>query len=172
MTVSLVETRHPRELFKYIAQNKRYGVREVSPGIHRIAGCLVDMQVVETKKLAPEENLWLKGLNRGLNAETAGSIIEASREKYVPEIAAYLHAVLLINAKILEEAVKMGKSEEATLNEVLKRMGLTAKWKTEGEAIGEARGEQTAWEKFAAMLEQGYTVEQLKRMVPARIEKR
>jgi hypothetical protein len=176
MTVSLVVTRHPRELLKHIAKNKRYTVTEDSPGIYRITGGLVDIQIIETKKLAPEENLWLKGLGRGLNAETAGSIIEASREKYGPDIAAYLHAVLLTNAKILVEVSKMSKSEEAKFYEVMKEAGLTAKWEAigeaRGEAIGEARGEKTAWGKFAAMLEQGYTVDELKRMVPAGIDKR
>jgi hypothetical protein len=58
----------------------------------------------------------------------------------------------------------MDKTGETTLDEVLERMGLIAKW--------EAIGEKTAWEKFAAMLEEGYTVDQLKRMVPAGRDKR
>jgi hypothetical protein len=162
MTITIVETRHPRELLKFFREDKECTVTEDSPGIHQIAGYRTGIQVIETKKLVPEENLWLKGLNRGLNAETAGSIIEASREKYGPDIAAYLHAVLLTNAKILEEAVKMGRSEEAKFYEVMKKAGF-AKW----EAIGEARGEKTAWEKFVSLMKQGYTVEQLERMTPA-----
>jgi hypothetical protein len=175
MTVSLVGTRYPRELFKYIAEDKRYTVREVSPGIYRITGFLIDIQVIESGKLPLEENLWLKGLNRGLNAETAGSIMEASREKYGPDIAAYLHAVLLTNAKTIVEVSKMSKSEEAKFYEVLEKAGLTAKWEDRGrakweaigEARGEARGEKTAWEKFAALLEQGYSADELKQMIPA-----
>ncbi|MDR1147954.1 MAG: hypothetical protein LBK66_04920 [Spirochaetaceae bacterium] len=38
MTVSLVVTRHPRELLKHIAKNKRYTAAEDSPGIYRITG--------------------------------------------------------------------------------------------------------------------------------------
>jgi hypothetical protein len=79
--------------------------------------------------------------------------------------------VLLANAEILEEALKMGKTEKATLDEVLERMGLTAKWedrgRAKGEAIGEARGEKTAWEKVVSLMKQGYTVDDLKRMAPA-----
>jgi hypothetical protein len=40
-----------------------------------------------------------------------------------------------------------------------------------GEAIGEARGEaigeKTAWEKVVSLMKQGYTVDELERMVPA-----
>jgi hypothetical protein len=172
MTVSLIETRYPGELFKYIAKNKRYTLREDSPGIHRITGGLVDMQVIESGKLPLEENLWLKGLNRGLNAETASVILKAGeRRNKDPDAAAYLYAVLLANAEILEEALKMDNTGETTLNEVLERMGLTAKWEDRGrakwEAEGRTEGEQTAWEKFVLLMEQGYTVDQLKRMAPA-----
>jgi acetyl-CoA carboxylase carboxyltransferase component len=64
--------------------------------------------------------------------------------------------------------VKRSKSEEARFYEVMKKAGRTAK----REAIAEARGERTAREKVAAMLEQGYTVNELKRMVPSGIGKR
>jgi hypothetical protein len=64
---------------------------------------------------------------------------------------------------ICKEAIKMGRTEEPTLDEVLERMGLTAKW----EAQGRARGEKTAWEKVVSLAEQGYTADQLKRMAPS-----
>jgi hypothetical protein len=167
MTVTIVETRHPRELLKFFREDKDCAVTEDFPGIYRIAGYRIGIQIIETKKLALEDNLWLRGLNRGLNAETAVSIIEASRGKYEPDIAAYLHAVLLTNAKILAEVSKMSKTEEAKFYEVMKEAGLTAKW----EAIGEARGEKSAWEKFVSLMEEGYTVDQLKRMAPSGVDK-
>ncbi|MDR1096064.1 MAG: hypothetical protein LBL31_06720 [Spirochaetaceae bacterium] len=167
MTVSFVAARHPRELLKFFRDDKDCAVTEESPGIYRITGYRLGIQIVETKKLAPEDNLWLRGLDKGLNAETAGSIIEASRGKYEPDIAAYLYAVLLANAKILAEVSKMSKTEEAKFYETMKKAGLTAKW----EAQVRAEGEQTAWEKVVSLLKQGYTVDQLERMVPAGIDK-
>jgi hypothetical protein len=183
MTITIVTTRHPRELLKFFREDKECTVTEVSPGIYRITGYRIGIQIIETKKLSPEENLWLKGLNRGLNAKTAGSIIEASREKYGPDIAAYLHAVLLTNAKTIAEVSKMSKSEEAKFFEVMKEAGLTAKWeergriegKAEGRAIGEAQGraigERSAWEKLVSLMKQGYTVEQLERMAPGGVDR-
>jgi hypothetical protein len=179
MTITIVESRHPRELLTFFREDKECTVTEDSPGIYRVTGYRLGIQIIETRKLAPEENLWLKGLNRGLNAETAGSIIEASRGKYGPDIAAYLHAVLLANAKAIAEVSKMSKTEEAKFYEVMKEAGLTAKWEAVGEnrgraigeaqgrAIGEARGEKTAWKKAVSLMKQGYTVEQLERMVPS-----
>jgi hypothetical protein len=51
---------------------------------------------------------------------------------------------------------------EVTLEDVLEGAGLTAKWEKRGEAIGE----KTGWEEAIGLLEQGYTVDQLKRMSP------
>jgi hypothetical protein len=164
MTVGLVETRYPRELFKYIAEDEECTVTEDSPGIYRIRGGLVDIQVIESGKLPLEENLWLKGLNKGLSAETASIILKEGQKKDDdPDTAAYMYAVLLANAGILEEALKMDSTGETTLDEVLERMGLIAKW----EAIGKAIGEKTAWEKVVSLMEQGYTADQLKRMAPS-----
>jgi hypothetical protein len=164
MTVTLVGTRCPRELFKYIAQDKECAIVEDSPGIYRITGYRIAIQVIESGKLPLGENLWLKGLNRGLNAETASVILrEGEKRNKDPDAAAYLYAVLMANAEILEEAVKMGKTEKATFDEVLERMGLTAKWEDRGRAIGE----KTAWEKVVSLMKQGYTVDELERMAPA-----
>jgi hypothetical protein len=126
MTITIVATRHPRDLLKFFREDEDCAVTEDFPEIYRITGYRTGIQIIETKKLAPEDNLWLRGLNRGLNAETAGSIIEASRGKYEPDIAAYLHAVLLTNARILAEVSKMSKTEEAKFYEVLEKAGLTA----------------------------------------------
>jgi hypothetical protein len=59
------------------------------------------------------------------------------------------------------------RKQRQTLDEILEKAGLTAKWEARGKAQGEAKGEKTAWEKAITLLKQGYTVEQLERMDPA-----
>jgi predicted transposase YdaD len=77
----------------------------------------------------------------------------------------------------------MRNAGELTLDEVLEKFGLTAKWEAAGEIRGEARGkaegrvegeargrvegEKSAWEKMVTMLKQGYTVDELERMPPS-----
>jgi hypothetical protein len=67
----------------------------------------------------------------------------------------------------------MENGGEITLDEVLEEAGLTKKWEARGRAIGEAQGraigERTAWEKFIALMKQGYTVDELERMAPGGI---
>jgi hypothetical protein len=63
MTVSVIETRHPRELFSYLGEEKNCTITETSPGVYVVSGYPVLIQVIESKKLPLEENLWLKGLS-------------------------------------------------------------------------------------------------------------
>jgi hypothetical protein len=163
ITVTIVEARHPRALFKYIREDERCAVEEEAVGIYRIRGYWLTIQVIESKKLSAEENLWLKGLDRGLKVETAGSILEeGGKRKKDPDIGAYLYAVLMANAKTIQEVLGMENGGEITLDEVLEEAGLTKKWEARGRAIGE----RTAWEKFIALMKQGYTVDELERMAP------
>jgi hypothetical protein len=163
ITITIVETRYPRELFKYL-EEENCRVVEASPGIYSISGYPVTIQVIESKKLPPAENLWLKGLSNDLNAETARTILEESRKKGV-EIGAYLHALVSANAEIIEEILEMA-ANGITIDEVLEKAGLAAKWEKRGEANGEARGEKKGWEKAIELLKQGYTVDQLEQMNP------
>jgi hypothetical protein len=167
LTVTVIETRYPRELFKYLGEDKNYGVRESSPGIYVISGYPVAIQVIESKKLPPGENLWLRGLTTDLNTETADTILKESRKKGKEAgLAAYLYALLHANAKTIQEVLEMANTE-LTLDEVLEEAGLTAKWEKRGEAKGKAQGEKTGWEKAIELLKQGYTVEQLEQMSPS-----
>jgi hypothetical protein len=102
MTVSVIETRHPRELLSYFREGERCRVEETSPGIYAVGGYPVVIQVIESRKLPLSENLWLKGLSNDLNAEAAGTIPEESRKRTrEAEFGAYIHAILSANKKTI-----------------------------------------------------------------------
>jgi hypothetical protein len=162
MALSIIETRHPRKLFKYVEEEWHGGVTETAPGIYRITGYPLPIQVIESKKLSLEENLWLKGLAKDLNAKAARSILEESRKKGPgAELEAYLHALINANQKAIQEVQTMAK-DKLPFDKWVEETGLAAKW----EANGEARGEKTGWEKALKLLKQGHTVEELERMAP------
>jgi hypothetical protein len=170
MTISIVETRYPRELFRYIAEDKNRSVSESSPGIYVISGYPVAIQVIECKKLPLSENLWFKGLTKDLNAAAAGTILEESRKRAKgEELAAYLYALINANRKIIREVIEMADGT-LPIDELMEEIGLAAKWEKRGEARGEARGEvrgeKNAWQRAIELLKQGYTVEQLEQMTP------
>jgi hypothetical protein len=174
LTVSIIETRHPRDLLSYFGEEANCVVDETSPGIYVIKGYPVAIQVIESKKLPLSENLWLRGLSNDLNAEAAGTILEESRKrKREADLGAYIYAILSANKKTIQEILKMADGA-LPFDELMEEFGLTAKWEKRGEvigeaigkAIGEAEGKKIGWEEAIDLLRQGYTLEQLEQMSP------
>jgi hypothetical protein len=163
MTLSIIGSRHPRKLFKRL---HGYGtVTEREKGIYEVKGYPVPVQIIEGRRLEAAENLWLRGLEGGLNTDVLGAILEESGKKDPDKLGAYLHAVLEANSKTLEEVTEM-KRKGPTLHEVLERSGITAESEKRGETRGKAQGEKAGWERAISLLKQGYTVEQLEKMDP------
>ncbi|MDR1128853.1 MAG: hypothetical protein LBL20_06035 [Treponema sp.] len=158
LTLSIIEARHPRKLFKYLGEQWQGETIETAPGIYQITGYPLPIQALETKRLPFEENLWLKGLTKDLNAKAARSILEESRKKGgEAEVAAYLYALINANQRAIQEVQTMAK-DKLPFDKLLEEMGLVAKWEANGEKIG--------WEKALKFLKQGHTVEELERMTP------
>jgi hypothetical protein len=170
LTLSIIETRRPRELFKYIKEAGRGRIDEAALGIYHIPGYPLAIQVIESKKLPLGENLWLRGLAKDLNPAMAGSILEESRKKGMgTEFGAYLYALVTANLKAIQEVIAMA-DEIAAFDKWVEEMGWAAKWTAEGKAKwtaeGEDRGKKLAWKEVIELLKQGHTVEDLERMSP------
>jgi hypothetical protein len=160
LTLSVIETRHPRQLFKYLETEHPGGITETAPGIYQIAGYPLPIQMIESKKLPFEENLWLKGLTKDLNPAMAGSILEKSQKKGKEvEMAAYMYALINANQKTIEEALAMA-NEGLPFDKWVEETGLAAKWRAEGRV----EGKKDALKETIAFLKQGHTVEDLERM--------
>jgi hypothetical protein len=102
----------------------------------------LEIQVIESKKLPVEENLWLKGLTKDLNAKAAGSILRESRKKRTEtELEAYLYALINTNLKAIEEALTMAK-KGLPFDRLVEEMGLAAKLRAEGLDRAPSRGYQ------------------------------
>jgi hypothetical protein len=136
ITISFVESCQPKKLLKHLKEVREFAVEERSPGIYRIEGDIIPIQVIDSRELSVEENLWLKGLGKGLEIGPAMSILKASREKIkkIP-LDAYMQVILNANAKVFLEVGKMGNGS-VTFDDVLVELGLTAKWKEEGREEG------------------------------------
>jgi hypothetical protein len=158
LTLSIIEARHPRELFKHVEAERPGGITETAPGVCQITGYPLPIQVIESKKLPVEENLWLKGLTKDLNTKAARNILEESWKKGTgTELEAYLYALINANQKAIQEALAMA-GEGLPFDRLIEEMGLAAKWRSEGK--------KTAWQEAIALMKQGYTVEDLERMTP------
>ncbi|MDR2500866.1 MAG: hypothetical protein LBD37_07305 [Treponema sp.] len=141
LTLTLVWSGYPRQVIEHIREVYGWEVRERERGIYEVsgAGMAFPIQIIESRKLPEEENLWLKSLGRGLSAAVLDRVLKQSaRWKKEAPAGAYLYAVLQANVEALREVLAM---EELTLEKVLEEFGLTAKWEARGEARGLAMGE-------------------------------
>jgi predicted transposase/invertase (TIGR01784 family) len=137
-----VESRKPAKLLKHLREVRGYTAEKQSPGIYRITGDIIPIQIIDNRELSAEENLWLKGLSKDLEIGSAMAILKAGSEK-VKEmpLAAYMQVVLNANAGVFLEVGRMGNGS-LTFDDVLVELGLTARWKEEGREEGREKGRE------------------------------
>ena len=160
LTLTFIGSGYPRELLSHLQRVRGYAVEEKWPGIYILSGGTLPIQVIDSRRLSADEYTWLKGLDKGLDADALLRLAgEMERRGKTPELGAYLYAVMKANKRSFEEALKMGE-KELTLDQILENAGLVAKW--------EAR----AGEKFAMnLLNEGFSHEQTARLAELDIAK-
>jgi hypothetical protein len=136
LCISFVGSRHPHKLFAYLKKVRGNTVEEKSAGIYIVKGEAAGIQIIDTRRLPEGENLWLKGLKQDMETERARSILEEGRKRIKSrQMGAYLYAIFRANPQTFLEVSKM-RNNTLTFDDVLVQLGLTAKWKEEGEKTG------------------------------------
>jgi len=126
ITLTFVDSRHPRKLLHYLNEVRGYTVEETSPGIYQVKGDYLPIQIIETKKLSEKENRWLESLRGGLKKSSLSVIFEEGKKlAHEINIDAYLDVVLRANMKILREVYKM---TAPPLEEILMEIGFLPQW--------------------------------------------
>ena len=59
LTLSFVESHYPQELIKHLTEQRNFTVEENHPGIYNVKGDIMPIQLIDSRKLSAEENLWL-----------------------------------------------------------------------------------------------------------------
>ena len=171
LTLSFVESRYPRELLAHLREVRGYSVEEKWPGIYIVRGDILPIQIIDNRKLSEEENIWLKDLDKKLKPpelrRIKTEIYRLGKDK-AARIKAYFYVIRRANLKSLREAGEMSDFDiDVAWDELLVESGDAARWEARGMAIGEARGEARGREEerqyLLDMLNQGLTVEEIKR---------
>jgi len=173
LTLTFVGSRYPRELIAHFEGVRGYLIEEKSPGIYNIKGDILPIQIIDSRKLSAEENIWLKALDNRLKAPEIRRVTgEIARQGKAARIKAYLDAIMKANKESLLEALKMSDTQ-LTLDKVFEEAGLVAKWEAKGEARGIAKGEargiakgedQKASEIARNMLKNGFSLEETSKL--------
>jgi hypothetical protein len=133
LTLTFAGSRYPRDLLAHLQEIRGYTLEEKWPGIYTIKGDILPIQVINSRKLSADENLWLKELDNQLEVPDMQRVrAEIVRLGKTARIKAYLDVVLKANRKSLREALKMSDTT-LTLDEIFEEAGLTAKWEARAE---------------------------------------
>jgi hypothetical protein len=146
VTLTFVESRKPRKLLKYLESVRGYTVKETSPGIYSVGGDYLPIQIIVSKSLPENENLWLGSLRNDLKAQSLDAIMN-NREKLEKEsnMDAYIDVLFRANEKTLKEANAMLVD---TLFEICERNG----WNSDLIEKGRTKGMEQAMATIARNL--------------------
>ncbi|GHT13578.1 hypothetical protein FACS1894170_09730 [Planctomycetales bacterium] len=134
LSVTFISESKPIKLLKYLA--KRYTVKRQQPGIYIVEKDICPLQIIVSRELSDEENLWINGLTKHLTAVRLLRIIKESHLRGKgAAVGAYVDIVSDANDKVFDE-VTMGR----TLEQVLEQKGFADRFIAKGEARGRAEG--------------------------------
>jgi hypothetical protein len=189
MTITFVGSRKPRELLGHLKKERGYKVEERWHGVYIISGDILPIQVIDSRKLSVEENLWLRDLDNRLGvAELERIREEVKKQGKESQVKAYYDVVIRANRKKLFEEFKMMYTVDNYLEELLKESGVYDKigaffeargiaegkvmGMTEGKVMGMTEGKEIKAEEIAKnMLMSGFSPEQIAKLSGLDVEK-
>jgi hypothetical protein len=162
LTLSLVVTTYPREVFRHLRDTLGYKVEKKHTGIHVVTGAMIPIQIIEVRKLVKDENHWLRNLTRELSEpEQDIKWLKWLRREYgsMLDIGAYLHVIVKAN----QQRLKKGGNDMLTAEicETFEELGWTKKWHNEGRLEGRLEGHL---DDARAMFAEGDSLEKIARI--------
>jgi len=111
ITISISLTIFPRELIKILENERGYIVQRLDNGIHYIEGDVVPIQLLESKNLSAEENLFLRNLRSNLSSEDMLKTLQLYKErKPLNEKDVFLDRLVKANLRAFKEAMNMSEA--------------------------------------------------------------
>ena len=140
ITLTFIGRRHPRTLLRYLTKTRGYRAEETSPGIYRISGDYLPIQIIESKKLSDEDNLWLNSLTNNLKKSSLEHIMNESKKRGTEDqLRAFFDTLSRANPYVFKE-VHMSTRTGQTFEEVFTEAGIIPKWIEQGRVQGLEQG--------------------------------
>ena len=132
ITITLVCHKYPRSLIRLLKEERGYDIGKEEDGIYYITGDSIPIQLILTKELSEEENLWLKSLTDDLEKpETAKRLIDQYRKHKGNNLyKSVMNLIVRANKSKFEEAKTMCEALEELMKDELEAK------KAEGKAEG------------------------------------
>lgn len=122
ITVTFVRQRYPNKLMKYLKENG-CTVENVYPGIYYISGNIMfKVQILVTKELDRDENIWLYSLQHDISKETYEKLLTSVDELEPKEKELYGEAILQVVTHANADKIRKWKEESEMTCEALQRI--------------------------------------------------
>jgi len=123
ITITIALTMFPRELVKVLKHERQLNVRDMENGIYYVEGDAFPVQILESKKLAPD-NLFLRNLRSNLSAEDAMDTVHAYEKlKIFEKKNVYIDRLIGANAAIFREVMTVSDTVKELFLEVAAENG-------------------------------------------------
>ena len=117
ITISFAVMIHPRNLLHYLEHDRKFKVAQFEDGIYRVDGDTFPVQILESKKLSTEKNLFLKNLRSNLDKADAQRTVDAYKTiKKFDSKNAYIHRLAKANSVVFKELIKVS---DAAIRDVI-----------------------------------------------------
>jgi len=104
ITITFVESHHPRELIRHLNKIRGFTIVETYSGVYNVYGDIMPMQIIDNRQLSAKDNIWLKNLSNRLNHTDVEQIsIKIAQQGKSAQIKAYAYAIANAYAKKIKE---------------------------------------------------------------------
>jgi hypothetical protein len=108
ITVSIALTMFPRKLVKSLEDERGLKVLDLGDGIYRVDGEIIPVQILESKRLSPDNNMFLRNLRSNLSTEDASRTLElGSKYNLLHDKSVYMDRLIKANLDAFMEAMNM-----------------------------------------------------------------
>ena len=138
LTVTILRSRKPIKLFKYLSAKDGYSITETDPGVYRIEGMIdMVMQIVVIKELKGDIFLQLRIMVKDADEDEIKAFLRKSLTYEIPEDQNNARAVLNVSSEANEETFERIRRDE-DMGDAMRRV------MKDDLAESEQRGEQNA----------------------------
>jgi hypothetical protein len=163
LTLTIIGSTYPQAVIKHCAEFYGWNFAEASSGIYRASGAApkfpLRIQIIDSRKLSAEDDLWLKELRRDLEQPTLEALLEHADRNEEEDTRRYFYALakaneLLFKEKGMDQKLERVFDEWANVIKAKKEIAETekeisekkAQYEKHGEEIGRKQGVQAVLE--------------------------
>lgn len=159
LTITLVGNAYPRNLIKHLETERNLNIKKHDDGIYYVEGCLFPIQIIVTKELSVENNLWLCSLTNNLKKGNKVSKLLTAYRSHQHDIL--YSSVMEVIVKANKEVFEKGDTDMCeALKEIMKDEFEALKQKTLQEGLQQG-AELKLIQQIQRKIEKGKTLAQI-----------